>query len=222
MIMKKYFVFLAVFFTQTLLLAQSHKLLFSTPYGSFKVVLYDFTPNHQKMFLKALSQDVYKEAFFNRVIKNFVVQGGMHDEEIAQLEKEIPKNERKRLPFEFNQRAYHKLGAMGAGRDNNPNKGSFFNQVYFVVGDKVTSEDLVAAEQKNGFRYNNLQRETYLTKGGLPRLDGDYTVFGEVYEGLDVLIKISQLPTNKKDVPVNSIPFEVKEINEKSNEYNMF
>lgn len=194
--------------------AQSHKLQFKTTHGTFKVVLYDFTPKHQQLILNAIKENVYKEALFNRIIENFVVQGGEHDDDIAQREKDLPKNEHYRLAAEFDSRSFHKMGALGAGRDDNPQKASFLNQIYFVVGKSVTETDLENIEQKKGIKFTKEQRETYLSKGGLPRLDGDYTVFGEVYEGLDVLLEISKLKTNEKDAPLQPVSFEIIEIKE--------
>lgn len=195
-------------------LAQSHKLLFKTEHGSFKVMLYDFTPKHQKLILDAIRNDVYKDALFNRVIENFVVQGGEHDDDIAKKEKDLPANEHYRLPAEFDSRAFHKMGALGAGRDDNPQKASFLNQIYFVVGKPVSVDDLDTIEQKKGIKFTKEQRETYFFEGGFPRLDGDYTVFGEVYEGLDVLLKISKFKTNEKDAPLHPVSFEIIEIKE--------
>lgn len=194
--------------------AQSHKLQFKTTHGTFKVVLYDFTPKHQQLILNAIKENVYKEALFNRIIENFVVQGGEHDDDIAQREKDLPVNEHYRLAAEFDSRAFHKMGALGAGRDDNPKKASFLNQIYFVVGKSVTETDLENIEQKKGIKFTKEQRETYLSKGGLPRLDGDYTVFGEVYEGLDVLLEISKLKTNEKNAPLQPVSFEIIEIKE--------
>lgn len=82
------------------------------------------------------------------------------------------------------------------------------------MGKPVSEDELVALEHKKGIKFNEEQREIYLSKGGLPRLDGDYTVFGEVYEGLDVLLKISKLKTDQKDYPLEAIPFEINEIKE--------
>ncbi len=210
-----FFLFLVcLFFMPMQFWAQSHKLQFKTTHGTFKVVLYDFTPKHQQLFLNAIKDDVYKDALFNRVIENFVVQGGEHDDDIALKEKDLPIKEHYRFPAEFDSRAFHKIGALGAGRDDNPQKASFLNQIYFVVGKPVTETDLGNIEQKKEIKFTKEQRETYLSKGGLPRLDGDYTVFGEVYEGLDVLLKISKLKTNEKDAPLKPVSFEIIDIKE--------
>lgn len=212
--MKSYLYLLVLIFVPMQFLAQSHKLQFKTTHGSFKVVLYDFTPKHKQLILNAIKDDVYKDALFNRIIENFVVQGGEHDDDIAQREKDLPVNEHYRLPAEFDSRAFHKIGALGAGRDDNVQKASFLNQVYFVVGKPVSVNDLDTIEQKKDIKFTKEQRETYFSKGGLPRLDGDYTVFGEVYEGLDILLKISKIKTNEKDAPLQPVSFEIIEIKE--------
>lgn len=212
--MKSYLYLLVLIFVPMQFLAQSHKLQFKTTHGSFKVMLYDFTPKHKQLILNAIKDDVYKDALFNRLIENFVVQGGEHDDDIAQREKDLPVNEHYRLPAEFDSRAFHKIGALGAGRDDNPQKASFLNQIYFVVGKPVSVIDLDTIEQKKGIKFTKEQRETYFSKGGLPRLDGDYTVFGEVYEGLDILLKISKIKTNEKDAPLQPVSFEIIEIKE--------
>lgn len=189
--------------------SQSQQVLFETAYGNFKVTLYDLTPHHRDLFLEAIQTEVYKDALFNRVIKNFVVQGGEHDIAIEKRETAHPELGKPRLAGEFDARAFHKMGTLGAGRDNNPEKASFLNQIYFVVGKPVSAQELDELERKKNYEYNPLQRETYLKHGGLPRLDNDYTVFGEVSTGFDVLLKISAAATDTADFPQVAIPFKV-------------
>lgn len=193
--------------------AQSSKVLFETPYGSFKVLLYDFTPRHQQVFLQAIQDSVYNAALFNRVIKNFVVQGGEHDDDIKHKELLNP-SMRMRLPAEFDKRAFHKIGALGAGRDDNIEKASFLHQIYFVVGGSVSQKQLDSLESRKDISFTAEQRVNYLNRGGLPRLDGDYTVFGEVYEGIETLFKISNVQTDRKDYPLIPIPFTVSILKE--------
>lgn len=208
--MKKHLFNLIILFFPFTLLAQTNKLIFNTMYGSFKVVLYDFTPNHRDLILQAIKDDVYKEAFFNRIIDNFVIQGGEHDDDIAEREKFLMPSEIKRLPPEFDSRAFHKLGALGAGRDENNEKASFLNQIYFVVGKPVTNEDLLKIESSKGIKFSDEQKQFYLKYGGLPRLDGDYTVFGEVIQGFENVLKISKVKTNSKDAPLTKVKFTVQ------------
>lgn len=207
--MKRYFLLLVALFLQLQVWAQSHRLQFITPHGDFKVLLYDFTPKHRDLILEAVKNGVYHKTLFNRVIENFVVQGGEHDEAIAARESGIPKDKLQRLAPEFDARAFHKMGALGAGRDDNNQKASFLNQIYFVVGKPVLPHELTELEQKKAIKFTSDQRAYYLKSGGLPRLDHDYTVFGEVYEGLEVLLEISQLKTGQSDAPLRDIPFEI-------------
>lgn len=189
--------------------SQSINILFQTNYGNFKVMLYDFTPHHRDMFVAAIKKGDYKDALFNRIIKDFVVQGGEHDEDIAAQETKqgylFP-----RLNPEFDNRAYHKIGALGAGRDDNTNKASFLNQIYFVVGKPYSPAEFDSIALKYNKQFTPETRTYYLRNGGQPRLDGDYTVFGEVIEGLDVLIKISNLTVDKKHYPIKKLHFTVR------------
>ena len=160
--------------------AQSSKLEFTTPYGNFKVVLYDYTPAHRDLILSSIKNNEYKNALFNRIIEGFVIQGGDHDIDIEKYELKHPEQGKPRLAPEFDSRAFHKTGALGAGRDNNLEKASFLKQIYFVVGSTVTVNQLDSLEQVKQINYTDEQRATYLKLGGQPRLDNDFTVFGEV------------------------------------------
>lgn len=162
--------------------------------------------------MRSIRDSVYQDALFNRIIENFVVQGGEHDVDIAKREAADSLKRKPRLAPEFDERAFHKIGSLGAGRDGNIEKASFLNQIYFVVGKKINAAELDSLEMKKGIKYTAAQRKEYLDQGGQPRLDHDFTVFGEVYEGLDVILKISQVKTDKQDYPVQKIPFKVLEI----------
>ncbi|MDM1296396.1 peptidylprolyl isomerase [Sphingobacterium sp. N143] len=211
--MKKVLFILSLFFVCAgNIHAQTKHLLFKTAIGNFKVVLYDFTPNHRDLILRSIRDSVYQDALFNRIIENFVVQGGEHDVDIAKREAADSLKRKPRLAPEFDERAFHKIGSLGAGRDGNIEKASFLNQIYFVVGKKINAAELDSLEMKKGIKYTAAQRKEYLDQGGQPRLDHDFTVFGEVYEGLDVILKISQVKTDKQDYPVQKIPFKVLEI----------
>ncbi|HLW49502.1 MAG TPA: SMP-30/gluconolactonase/LRE family protein, partial [Sphingobacteriaceae bacterium] len=189
---------------------QRTRLLIETRFGEFEVMLYDFTPQHRKLMLEAVADGEYRNALFNRIIENFVVQGGEHDVDIERREAADPLGYKPRLAAEFDPRAFHKMGALGAGRDDNPEKASFLNQIYFVVGRKVTEEDLAALEARKNIHFTSQQREEYLKNGGLPRLDQDYTIFGEVVRGMDVLMEISRVRTDEKDYPLEKVVFNIK------------
>lgn len=210
--MKNFFILIVFLFSNLILNAQSHKIAFKTDYGTIKVVLYDFTPKHRDLMLQSIQDSTYQSALFNRIIENFVVQGGEHDIDIAKREAANPTGQKPRLAGEFDSHAFHKIGALGQGRDANPEKASFLNQIYFVVGKKVTEEDLVKLETQKGIKFTEEQREEYLKNGGLPRLDGDYTIFGEIFEGLEVIMEISRLKTDKNDFPLSPVRFSVSVI----------
>jgi len=132
--------------------AQTHRILFETDYGTFKVLLYDYTPAHRDLILKAVQNNEYGDALFNRIISGFVIQGGEHDDDIERREAKDPLKQKPRLAPEFDERAFHKVGALGAGRDDNPEKASFLNQIYFVVGKEVTTEKLDELELKKNLK----------------------------------------------------------------------
>ncbi|MGN0003826.1 MAG: peptidylprolyl isomerase [Sphingobacterium composti] len=192
--------------------AQSRKIAFKTDYGTIKVMLYDFTPKHRDLMLKSIQDSIYQDALFNRIIENFVVQGGEHDMDIAKREAADSTGNKPRLAGEFDARAFHKIGALGQGRDDNPQKASFLNQIYFVIGKKVTEDDLAKLEAQKGIKFTKEQRGEYLKNGGLPRLDGDYTIFGEIYEGMEVIMAISRFKTDKDDFPLSPVRFSVSVI----------
>lgn len=178
-------------------MSQSTHILFETDLGEITVMLYDLTPRHKKLIIDQIEKGNYAQSFFNRIVDGFVVQGGELDEVISARESSTGHYEG-RLEPEFDERAFHKIGALGAGRDDNPGKGSFFNQIYFVVGRPVSEAYLDTLAQKYNKHFPPERRRYYLEHGGQPRLDGDYTVFGEVVEGLDVLLKISKMKANAR------------------------
>ncbi|MEJ7559687.1 MAG: peptidylprolyl isomerase [Pedobacter sp.] len=190
--------------------AQRSYVEFSTTKGNIVIMLYDKTPKHKKMFLNEVRKGTYKQAQFNRVIKDFVSQAGELDEPILAEEKLHPEQTPLRLPAEIDSNLIHKRGALGAGRDDNPAKSSYFNQIYLVSGKVWTDEQLDELEKKTGRKMSSETREIYKTKGGIPRLDYDYTIFGEVVVGLDVAEQINKAQTDKQDVPIESIVFNAR------------
>jgi cyclophilin family peptidyl-prolyl cis-trans isomerase len=191
----------AIFFLSSVCAcAQNAFVELSTNKGKIIVMLYDKTPLHKKMFLNEVGKGTYKQARFNRVIK----------EPILASEKLHSERKPRRLPAEIDSNLIHKKGALGAGRDDNPEKSSYFNQIYLVSGKVSTDQQLDELEKKKGRKMSFKSREIYKTQGGLPRLDFDYTVFGEIVEGLEVAEQINKVETDKQDVPVEPIIFDAK------------
>jgi len=189
------------------LYAQSTYVRFETKQGNIVVMLYDETPRHKAMFLEQIKKGTYKQAEFNRVIKDFVNQGGELDDSILNREKRHPELGAPRFPAEIKPHLIHKRGTFGAGRDDNPEKASYFNQIYFVIGKKWTDSLLDGVEKRTGRKIPMEHREIYKKIGGVPHLDGDYTLFGEIVQGLEVAEAINSVATDKNDVPLSPVVF---------------
>jgi cyclophilin family peptidyl-prolyl cis-trans isomerase len=182
------------------------EVLFKTRLGNIRVKLYDDTPIHKANFLLLARRGVFDETVFNRVVKGFAVQGGQNNVRTIRLR-------RYRLPAEIRPNHFHVKGALGMARyddGQNPQHLSSNTDFYFVVGEKYSPAQARAAA---GRSLTPAQLKAYATKGGLPSLDGTYTVFGEVVEGLDVVDKISNVPVNPQDKwPVEDVGMKLEVI----------
>jgi cyclophilin family peptidyl-prolyl cis-trans isomerase len=181
------------------------KVLIHTDMGDIKIALYNDTPKHRDNFVKLAKNGFYNGSIFHRVIKGFMVQGGGAPAGLPEMSD--------RVPAEFVPAHIHKKGALAAARQGdqvNPKKESSGSQFYIVQGSPVTAQQLDQFDQKRTVKYTPEQRKTYTTIGGTPFLDGDYTVFGEVIEGLDVIDKIAAVKTGGGDKPVKDIKMTVK------------
>ena len=113
--------------------------------------------------------------------------------------------EMQRIPAEFTKSLFHKRGALAGARDNNPEKASSACQFYIVQGRKYTSAELDMFEMNSGNKFSPEARSAYLNEGGTPMLDNNYTVFGEVEIGIDVVDKIAGVQRDRSDRPVGDI-----------------
>ncbi len=173
-----------------------------TEYGNITLVLFDNTPKHRDNFIKLANEGFFDSTLFHRVIPQFMIQGGDPDSKKAAPGTPLGNGDvGYRVDAEINDTNFHQYGALAAARDNNPNKSSSGCQFYIVVGKKFTGEELDQMSQRNGRNYTPTQREVYKTIGGTPHLDGNYTVFGQVIEGMDVVEKIVAEPRNQMDRP---------------------
>lgn len=170
-----------------------------TAYGECIVMLYNITPLHRDNFLKLVKAKFFDQTTFNRIIKDFVVQGG--DPDSLYMHKEKLNEDQYWMKAELHESLFHKRGALGMGRDDNAAKDSFSTQFYLVTGKTWTDAELDAVEKKTGRAISAVHREAYKSVGGLPYLDGDYTVFGQVLKGMDVVEKLSALPVDKDGKP---------------------
>src|SRR5436189_2786329 len=185
--------------------------LLKTNYGDITIRLSDSTPLHRDNFLKLVKIGYYDSVLFHRVIKNFMIQGGDPDSKHAAAGQPLGNGGPSyRVPAEFRTSLFHKKGVIAAARDDNPQKASSGSQFYIVQGKIFTDGALDTLEniRRGGKKIPLEQREAYKTVGGTPHLDQNYTVFGEVVKGLDVVDAIAAVETSKgvdRDRPVNNV-----------------
>ena len=185
-----------------------------TTLGTMKAVLYDATPQHRDNFLKLAEEGFYDDLLFHRVINGFMIQGGDPQSRNATPKKRLGSGGPGYLvPAEFVDTLAHVKGALAAARTNNPQKKSSGSQFYIVQGRKLSDGQLDMMEAQKDIRYTPEQREIYTTLGGTPQLDQEYTVFGQVIEGLDVLDKIAATATAPGDRPKMDIKMKIRPIN---------
>ena len=178
------------------------KVVIETEYGKIVMLLYAYTPQNTNNMVKLANEHYYDSTLFHRVIPNFVIQGGDPESKHSQPGMALGGGDLKyRVPAEINDSAYHKRGALGVARDNTPDKSGSACQFYIVTGKKYTDKDLDNISKSTHRNFTAAQREVYKTQGGTPNLDGNYTVFGEVLEGMDVVEKISNEPRDQADRP---------------------
>lgn len=184
----------------------------TTDYGTMKVMLYDSTPKHKANFIKLIEEGFYDSLLFHRIIEGFMIQGGDPDSKDAPKDVILGKGgPGYTLPAEIG--APHFKGALAAARkpDNlNPERASSGSQFFIVHGKPIEPLQLGYIENEKAITYSEAQRQMYYELGGYPLLDGDYTVFGEIVQGLEVLEEIVQVQTDQYNRPVENIRMEVK------------
>lgn len=192
------------------------KVLISTMYGDIKIKLYNETPMHRDNFIKLAQKGFYDSLLFHRVIKDFMIQTGDPVSKFAPAGQALGMGgPGYTIPAEIKPQFYHKKGALAAARQSdemNPDRASSGSQFYIVQGRKMTDADLQNISRKLNINFTPEQIETYKTIGGVPFLDKTYTVFGEVYEGLEVIDKIAAVKTGQYDKPLEEIRITIKVI----------
>jgi len=213
---KTYF-FLPLFLFILPLSAQDRaEVLLETTEGNIRIALYNETPQHRDNFLKLVSTQFYDSLLFHRVIKDFMIQGGDQHSKHAQPGQQLGSGELDytiepefRLP-----QIFHKRGAVAAARESdrvNPEQRSGACQFYIVWGRIYNEPTLYKIQERvdtasqGRIKITQEMIDVYKTVGGTPHLDGKYTVFGEVVEGLDVVDRIQQQPTDDRDRPLQDI-----------------
>ena len=205
--MRKISFLIALMIVSAMAFAQSTKVLIETTMGNITVMLYDETPLHRDNFIKLVESNFYDSILFHRVINNFMIQAGDPTSKNAAPDVLLGDADTDyTIPAEFDYpKYYHKKGALAAARtsdDENPERRSSGSQFYIVQGRTFTDEKLDKYEAHLGIKMPAEIREYYKTIGGTPHLDTQYTVFGEVLEGMDVVNAIAAVETNKDDRPL--------------------
>lgn len=204
--MKKFCLIICILLGMTAQAQEKETLvLIKTTKGDITVKLYNDTPLHRDNFIKLINEGWYNDSPFHRVIKDFMIQGGQNQNGVVDPGYTVP--------AEFRANHFHKKGALAAARQGdhvNPTKASSGCQFYIVQGQVLNESSIQMYQQRLCKTFTKEQIEAYTTVGGTPHLDGEYTVFGEVVEGLDVIDKIASVKTGYMDVPVEAVTMSIE------------
>jgi len=218
--MRKIFTLVALFLATTAFAAKpTHKYVrIKTNKGECVVMLYNQTPQHRDNFYKLAKEGFYNGTLFHRVINAFMIQGGDPDSKTAKPGQALGEGDLGyTVPAEFRDSLFHKKGVLAAARDNNPEKASSASQFYLVQGKTFTDAqlDMVETQRLQGRKIPAYQREVYKTLGGTPHLDKNYTAYGEIVQGLEMVDKIAAVKTATGDRPVEDVKMEVTVLKKK-------
>lgn len=189
---------------------KEYQVEFKTNVGSFTVKLYNETPLHRDNFLALVREGAFNNLLFHRVIKNFMVQAGGATKGNKQWALERLQSEySEMIPAEFHYpKLFHKRGALAAARqgdEENPEKKSDPIQFYIVIGQYFLENELAAYETEERGKMPDNVKQSYMTEGGTPHLDTQYTVFGELLDGMKTIEKIENQETDTDDRPIKDI-----------------
>lgn len=186
--------------------AKKTKIKIETTEGTITVLLYNSTPLNSKNMVKQAKAHAYDSTLFHRCIPKFVIQGGDPESKQAKPGQRLGNGGLKyTVPAEINDHDFHKRGALGVARDQNPDKSGSACQFYIVSGKPYTDAELDNISKNGGRKFTDEQRTAYKTIGGTAFLDGGYTVFGEVTKGMDIVDKIANEPRDANDRPNRDI-----------------
>lgn len=187
-----------------------------TPYGTMIARLSDGTPQHRDNFLKLVDEGFYNDLLFHRVIPEFMIQGGDPASRGAGANQPLGGGgPGYTIEAEIMDSLVHTRGALAAARTGdvvNPERRSSGSQFYIVGGTKFAEESLENILKQSNVSYSPQQIEMYQKYGGTPFLDGQYTVFGYVISGFDVIDKIANVKRNRQDRPLEDVKMTIKRI----------
>ncbi len=187
-----------------------------TNMGNIEIALSDQTPVYRDNFIKLVSDHFYDSLLVHRVIKDFLVQTGAADSKYAKKDDVVGwQGPGYTLKMNIVPELFHKRGMIAASKlpeDRNRNNRSDGSQFYIVAGRRFSDAELDDLEAEKNMQYTATQRKAYTTVGGAPYLDGDYTVFGWVTKGMDVVDRMAGVKTYAIDRPLNEIRIKTIEI----------
>ncbi|MBQ8154172.1 MAG: peptidylprolyl isomerase [Prevotella sp.] len=207
---------LVLWMTSPLFAQERAEVLLETTEGNIRIVLFNETPQHRDNFLKVVGTQLYDSLLFHRVIKDFMVQSGDLNSKHAQPGARLGTGELDyTIEAEFRlPQLFHRRGAVAAAREGdkaNPERRSGACQFYIVWGKKWDDARLAKVQERldtltqGTVKITPEMAEVYKTVGGTPHLDGQYTVFGEVIEGMEVIDHIQQMLVDKYDRPQTDV-----------------
>jgi len=217
--MKKLFTLFILLITVSAAFAKPPKnqyVRIKTTYGEVIIRLYNETPQHRDNFIKLAKKGFYNGTLFHRVIQDFMIQGGDPDSKNAKPGIELGNGDvGYTIPAEFRDSLFHKRGVLAAARDDNPKKASSGCQFYIVEGKRLTDAQIDAQEKRSGHKVPEWQRQYYRTIGGVPHLDGNYTVYGEVVAGIDMVDLVAAVKKDERDRPLVDVPMTVEALSKR-------
>ena len=186
---------------------------FETSMGDMVIKLYDETPLHRDNMIKLIKEGFYNGQLFHRVIKDFMIQGGdPHSVGAEKGQRLGTGGAGYTVPAEFHKDLIHKKGALAAARKGdsvNPEQASSGSQFYLVQGRVLTPEEINILTQRGMATFTEETSKIYTTLGGTPHLDGGYTVFGEVVEGLEIIDTIAASPIDAYNRPLEDVIYSI-------------
>ena len=158
------------------------KVLITTQLGSIELELFEDAPLHRANFIYLVKQEYFNETFFYRVLPNFIIQGGNSDLRTTSKKRALIGNYI--LPAELQNGRTHKMGTLSGAKEyrKNPDKNSAPFEFFIFLGPQTATA----------------------------HLNGNYTVFGNVSKGMDIVKKIANLPTDEGDWPLENVYIEAK------------
>ena len=190
---------------------KEHQAVITTEFGDITILLYNSTPKHRDNFIKLVNEGYYTDLLFHRIIRNFMIQGGDPQSKGAEPGRVLGGGG-PGYTIDAEIGAPHIRGAIAAARTPNAEKASSGSQFYIVTGKEISPQELLQTELSKKIKYNETQKKLYLEEGGYPSLDMEYTVFGEVMSGMDVVEKISMSQADDRDRPLKDVKMSIKMI----------